>query len=1144
MSALLREYEQAKKNIKPVEVQEAEAKARVQADKNYARQAAYNIYLEKFANDPNKYQNAEKAVLGAELTQFGTVTLGVDAEQAFEDNRNAEGYLYGGLAFLSGLGLGVAAKPIAKGVRHFARMFRGADKPPLPTSVKSEAFDLLNYNMPEEAFKIDDVFRGADPNPRDIKRQDTQGNFLYPEVVLDKSARLGDAGGYKNELKDKAKPFTDERALEFGVDATSKINPDPTTLSKFYSGAVEAIDNMTEDSLKKRMVGIKKEDGKILIKESQLENYFKPLVAKGLIRNADYQYVVNEVLKGNPRIYHDPLDTDEFIGSLLTYSKDDPFIVENLESVGEMPHFPVGQKQVNLFEAISKDAYDVFGFDVDAKRSKLENLRDFQNALSLKSAQDSTSTLYPLKDLKAIIPLQAKHFLIFNKRVSEDQFADIYNTTPDNRLINMTTVMKNPEFSIEGKGGKLEELLKSLDVIDYRGTGTYPDNGRNLMTIRNDQTMYIDAEYIQYLQDKGYINSYEFTKDPLKYRDVIINGERQNVYNTEEDITDALLNSSGYVRPKVAFHEANIGKADLAPMETTGKTTGRYVDLDYIGTDDLAIITKAMMKDIYERHDNSLIRTLLQDEVSPETLVDTPTGRVYKHYTPTLDHVKRAIRIIDEQDLKAAEEVSINHSLQKMNMTPVKDGTHYAMPSGDLKLYEQFTPDGRNPEAPAQTLQRLKDDLRSKVLARRLAVGQYASLDKPIDRRKKEKLIDLDKLKEITKNEIESGEAAYTINFDDRAGRRSFEQEQKILYPSVDLESLPQIDAGKGLRQYFVTINAKNLNPLISDANNTHDSTEGTIGYIRMSKRQGSEGNKVIDSLIKADNPVVDGYSDVEALEFIDRTYGSDQTDNMEMPNGEPVSRQQVQELIERETNNTQRVFDKTFTKDRIAKELKEKLKILDGEFLLVEEIQSDVHNRHIRKATESGKKPSVEQPILTHDDYTEKLIQSAIVFAKKNMIDKIVIPNPSKIRAARGGVEQLVPNPQKPGEMMKKYVGGMSEDVLQGAYVKGVKKATNKLKKIFGDNIEISSVPLPHTSSGGQKFVEDYYRNLTPTPKAGKEIAFAFPSPQANIKIDPQEATVIDITNLDFDPDTEYFKYNEGGYVGNVDSQMSELLN
>ena len=41
------------------------------------------------------------------------------------------------------------------------------------------------------------------------------------------------------------------------------------------------------------------------------------------------------------------------------------------------------------------------------------------------------------------------------------------------------------------------------------------------------------------------------------------------------------------------------------------------------------------------------------------------------------------------------------------------------------------------------------------------------------------------------------------------------------------------------------------------------------------------------------------------------------------------------------------------------------------------------------------------------------------------------------------------------------------------------------------------------------------------------------------------KEATVIDITTFDFDPSKgDIFKYNEGGYVGNVDSQMSELLN
>ena len=119
MSALLKHYEKIKAGVKTAEEEEQEAKERIEADKNYARQGAYNIYLDKFPDDPYKYTRAEKAVLGAEFTQFGTVTLGVDAEQAFKDNRNIEGYLYGGLAFLSGLGAGLVAKPVAKGVAHF-----------------------------------------------------------------------------------------------------------------------------------------------------------------------------------------------------------------------------------------------------------------------------------------------------------------------------------------------------------------------------------------------------------------------------------------------------------------------------------------------------------------------------------------------------------------------------------------------------------------------------------------------------------------------------------------------------------------------------------------------------------------------------------------------------------------------------------------------------------------------------------------------------------------------------------------------------------------------------------------------------------------------------------------------------------------
>ena len=40
-------------------------------------------------------------------------------------------------------------------------------------------------------------------------------------------------------------------------------------------------------------------------------------------------------------------------------------------------------------------------------------------------------------------------------------------------------------------------------------------------------------------------------------------------------------------------------------------------------------------------------------------------------------------------------------------------------------------------------------------------------------------------------------------------------------------------------------------------------------------------------------------------------------------------------------------------------------------------------------------------------------------------------------------------------------------------------------------------------------------------------------------------EATVIDITDFDFNTlKGDTFRFNEGGYVGNVDSQMSELFN
>ena len=57
-------------------------------------------------------------------------------------------------------------------------------------------------------------------------------------------------------------------------------------------------------------------------------------------------------------------------------------------------------------------------------------------------------------------------------------------------------------------------------------------------------------------------------------------------------------------------------------------------------------------------------------------------------------------------------------------------------------------------------------------------------------------------------------------------------------------------------------------------------------------------------------------------------------------------------------------------------------------------------------------------------------------------------------------------------------------------------------------------------------------------------KVQFALEDVNSGGGFNPKEATVIDITDLDFDPEKDYFKYNKGGYVGNTDTQMSELFN
>ena len=189
----------------------------------------------------------------------------------------------------------------------------------------------------------------------------------------------------------------------------------------------------------------------------------------------------------------------------------------------------------------------------------------------------------------------------------------------------------------------------------------------------------------------------------------------------------------------------------------------------------------------------------------------------------------------------------------------------------------------------------------------------------------------------------------------------------------------------------------------------------------------------------------------------------------------------------------------------------------IKDKYFLVDELQSDLINKLARGST-----MYLEQDIPikirgkgqpNHKEYVSKLLKTAIVRAKQRGVNKIVIPNYKKIREPRGGTPVQKTDAQ--GNTYISQEGGMPENIIRGAYKEGVSKSVNQLVRDSNNKIKTYKTKLMHTNSIG-KSIEDLL-----------------------------EATVIDITDFDFNTlKGDTFRFNEGGYVGNVDSQMSELFN
>ena len=786
MSVLLREYEQAKKNIKPVEVQEAEAKARVLADKNYARQAAYNIYLEKFANDPNKYQNAEKAVLGAELTQFGTVTLGVDAEQAFKDNRKVEGYLYGGLAFLSGLGAGLVAKPVAKGVAHFSKLLRSAvvDKkpPPLPVSAKSDAFDLVNFNISPSKTDTTGVVGEADPfiSP---KTKNIKGDYSYPEVVTSPSMRLG-------LPEEKGELFTPEFGKDMGYNLNenkSLRNPNAPIIGELYSPSLAAVNNMEADSLKKVMVSPKEIDGKLYIKPEQIEQYFKPLVAKGIIKKAEYEYLIQNRLLKNPRIFKNIDEDNAKLSEAEKLHRDQVrgYKSINVEEEFRMPTVLGPTGEIGLSELYSRNAP--------------KDLNDFYEFNTMKYITGNMEEVDPRVSFGGLAVLRSDDILI------DAGLVPIFAT---DRLLNK----------------KLMDIRRFLSST----RGDYTDNFRQF---ENDviNNLVETGDRIGFKDKKAFIKR-DALKELIRDGFLDINKLKYREPTPEGDITKAFDEQKLF--EEITIKQENVFEGIDQPQLDPNL---ELIDLSSFTTQSVADIAKAAGEKLFAQSDKAMISKLLNK-----------TDDKFFKDDFKIDDLTNAIRAIDAEDLN--DEIintNINRIAKDLSDDEFLTGelnNKFLMPDG--QVYELGQPrrideNGIGSLVPLdndivkQYKDYLRDILRIKFQAKKLGLG-------PIYKReqiRENSVIDLEEMKKAA-NELEQGEGSFAIKFDDRAGRSTYGQTQEILQDRIDFDGKPSN------RSFFVSINTKNLDPSLDEASREHDSIENTLGYFRASLRDGANTSK------------------------------------------------------------------------------------------------------------------------------------------------------------------------------------------------------------------------------------------------------------------------------------------------------------
>ena len=1227
MSALLKHYEKVKAGVKTAEEEEQEAKERVLADKNPLRQGGYNAYMKVFDDDPYKYTNAEKSVLLSEFNPaIGTATLGIDSKQAFEDRRNVEGVIYGGGAFLSALGLGVVAKPISRGLGKVARFFSRKEKDipglDVPSDYETapdpfrETQDIIDRQTGQELFSAED-FEMTSPSYR-VKG----GPSMFEEAREAESRALTRTDEQLKALIDKeSKTRTNLVEYDRELDTSLLENVDPVVgglrgetarrtsdvsgstvpsekIGEFYSPVSRKMLGLTPDVLRRAGIKVNVKElpdhvytkagldkmgitsGKVpIVKLADLKSYFRALAAKGEISGGEYEYLVENKLFDTglaDNIVASPSPTFESGRGLGNLSQENQNFVFSGEDVAAGNMYVLLPQVKNVFRKEVEPRYAKYNIIEDKKR---EGGKPFY-ATAYGQRQ---SVLDPEIDYAAVTfntPNLGKDLIDTSKhQFREDSLGHVRMSLRDgtNSTESLQEVLDNKRFEttlpaeytlsdVEVFRNDFFNISESLKMLEERSNKIKNMNFSSYPWTRSDNIISSS------LKEK--INRVDFSN---KDKDSLATLQKKLMQNEFDEIIEGMVGSKGggldkqgglevnqfnFILDSDPFLDLEAFLKDKARTSTAARTG---IDLDYK--------LKSKVDEKLEIIDD-LSGNLLDDVINPSSPLES-SNRIEK-----VSLVNDIIRLANNKPMD--EDFKDNVAQLLIRDILLVDNDYWNSVGIDTDIVENFQQKYGVKDNPIV----FRPDMEESNLD---IVERFLDDIQELD----------DKYQTSMGTEVTSG---YSLDDVD-----SFLKDAEIgIRGNRPISLFTKKVETTGDFTYRTASNKEIANDIIEYIDSSKDryrgrKMSGTFGNFVENKKIDTykldQNKEYFDfdpytslTRVRAEQPVVDGFSDFEIANAIENMSEAEYADAtgigyFDMPNGEPIYGTQVNELVRRFSKNALRNqrgeivlsalaspdlgksgrlvlnefegvnltkeglevlgskkplvlvdypseakyknvlrisptisfsdlknFDedlgemvKTYNEKPEVKRIKEipqklKSKIDEGKFLkekyfLIEELQSDLFNQ----ITMGKKKPTFTKqdfPLKTHTEYTTKLLQAAIAKAKKQGVNKIVIPAFD--------------------EMAKVRTGGMPYDIIKRVYRDGVRKSVDKLTRESNNTIKASKADMPHLESRYSEKVNDI-----------------------------KEATVIDITDFDFDPSKgDIFKFNEGGYVGNVDSQMSELFN